>query len=599
MRAVRPLLARRVRPSLPRLESTLSSTTATAANSCAKPRPADTGIDIGHARPRTLISSSLPWASSIPKRRSLQPPEPPSLPRPSFHNLSSAGDQRPTTTIIGPWSQAARGAARLVTLAVAAGSILAFGCHGSAGRADRNAIDLTEPSPETDFAQSVDSTGTSGSVTTQTATATEPLLTLPNSDPTGAAERPIGEPTSRPAPARPAQAAGGDPDPRVATLRDPAADAGARVAAAKSLVGDEVLSANSAAQGTSTQVRAHTAEIQALLARNQPDRQTQLLLLREIASAPSAPAWMAKDLAALAKDPATAASSPVPTTEIQVQAVRGLGSVRTRESARALMALTSEPDPIGAAAFAALARLSGREDLGADRARWDTWFGQVEWLSEAQWRKCLVDSLAARADALSGGADAAIGRLLDLQRRRYQSIESMSERSTMLASLIRDELEPLQRLGFQLATQELANARALDPIVADAAASALQSELPEIRFVAASLLRLIATDTQAEAIAVALGAETDPAAAEAMLQCTAKFPLTRSIDPTLKWMENLNGSAGCGAAIEAAFALASVGHFAALERAAELRAILVRVDASKLSATQVDRRQQLLELLPQ
>lgn len=389
-------------------------------------------------------------------------------------------------------------------------------------------------------------------------------------------------------------------DRRVETLTDPAADAAARAAAAKSLIADEVTVANTAAQGggTPSAVRSHMRDLQPILQPDYANQQAQLILLREITAAPSAPAWLAKPLAALPSHREDEGSnSAVPQGEIQIEAVRALGSVRTREAAKALLELTSNEDAPVAEAFAALARLSGRDDLGMDRARWDAWFGQIEWLSEAQWRKALVDSLAARADGLAIAADTATSRLLEFQRRRYQSTESMTDRSALLAGMMRDDLEPIQRLGFQLATQELANARPLDASVADAAAIGLQSTLPDLRVAAASLLRLIGSESQAALVAAALARETDPSAAEVLLQCAARFPLADSLAPTQRWLERFNGSPACGAAVESAFAHVNAGHAAAPATAASLRESLQRTDVSKLSESQAARYRELLARL--
>lgn len=325
-----------------------------------------------------------------------------------------------------------------------------------------------------------------------------------------------------------------------------------------------------------------------------PPVPAQLVLMRAIADMPTAPGPLAKPLATIAAARDHASDSPM---DLRLAAVRALSSVRTRESARALFDLTASTEPIRTAALSALARLSGRADLGEDRARWERWLGGVEWTTEAEWRRVLAEGLAARADALSARSESALAKLVEVLSRRYAATEAAAERSSQLASMLRDDLDAVKRLGFSLATTELANARPLEPVVAEAAIGCLADDESDIRAAAADLLRLIAQPEQAEAIARAVMVETDPAAAARLLACVARFPREEVIQPAVRWLAH--GALTEGPAIDALLALQRAELLSNVEATERIVEMLLRIDptTSALSPRQIENRESLLEAL--
>lgn len=316
------------------------------------------------------------------------------------------------------------------------------------------------------------------------------------------------------------------------------------------------------------------------------------ILLRAIYETPAALPVFDRPIVPIARAEGAAADAPA---EIRVSAVRALGSIRTRLSARTLIDVAANPEPIGPAAIQSLVRLSGRADLGAERSRWEVWFGQVEWSTEAEWRRVLIEGLAARADGLASKSDVAVNKLVDVLARRYAAAESSSDRSAQLVSMLRDELVAVKRLGFTLAMSELANARTLDRSVADAAIVCLQDGDTDVRVSAADLLRLIATDDHAEPLVTALLVETDPPAASRLLACAARFPRPEILQPSLRWLAH--GPITEGAAIDALLALHRAGLIPTGEAVDRVAEMLGRIDADSpgLSPRQRENRQTLLE----
>lgn len=328
--------------------------------------------------------------------------------------------------------------------------------------------------------------------------------------------------------------------------------------------------------------------------------------LRAIAAMPVAPAYLLEPVAQIASSGYTASRSADPSTlgpraeapvELRLEALRALSSIRTRASARALFDLSAQPDPIGGSALSALARLSGRSDLGMDRSRWEQWLGGLEWVTEAQWRLALVEGLAERSDVLTARTDAAMAKLLDVLTRRYAATEVPADRSAQLSLLLADELPAVKRLGFSLAMSELANARPLEPIVGEAALRCLTDPLPDVRVAAADLLRLIATPEQARQIASALISETDPPAASKLLSCVARFPSADLIQPALRWLAH--GPVTEGAAIDALSRMQRDGLIETGELSERVAEVLARIDPGSpgLSPAQVENRRLLLEAL--
>lgn len=264
------------------------------------------------------------------------------------------------------------------------------------------------------------------------------------------------------------------------------------------------------------------------------DNAAPIAVLREIAAMPSPPAWALPAVGALVSDARLS-------DDLRVEAINALSAFRVPEAVRVLLDAARDgggrrPE-VRDAAFAGLIRLSGHAEFGTDLNRWQTWFGQVQWLSEAEWRRDLVEALGARADALGRQRDQFAARLTDALRLEYLGLDSQADRSRRLVELFRDPQPEVRLLGLTLAQQEIANARQLDPSVGEAAAALLLDPSAAIRKRAAEVVSIVVPADQAPTIVDALRRETDPEIAAVLLKTVARWP-AESLTPILvNWLE--------------------------------------------------------------
>lgn len=325
--------------------------------------------------------------------------------------------------------------------------------------------------------------------------------------------------------------------PDVAILADPAAEPAQRAAAASRVL-------------ASTDPQSRLAAVGLLEPGGMAD--AQRLLLERASELSNAPAWLVGPCRGLIE----AAGSPGP---VRLAAVNALGSVRTRDSIRVLLALldAGERPELREPAARALLRLTGRSELGSDARRWREWFATVEWLPDAEWRAVLAQGLAEAADRAARERDRSVALLVDALRANFQDSESPEQRSAMLARFLQHELGAVRRLGLQLARQEVANARSLDSNVVRAAEALLADPGRDFRRSAAELLAILPRLDSADAVANALIREEDPEVAAPLLRAAARNPTPAIAASVMRWVE---GPELCrGPALNAAAALYADG----------------------------------------
>ncbi|MBC7834296.1 MAG: HEAT repeat domain-containing protein [Phycisphaerales bacterium] len=277
---------------------------------------------------------------------------------------------------------------------------------------------------------------------------------------------------------------------------------------------------------------------------------TQLIALEGVAQFAAAPEWVLPLLQKLA------ASDD---TDRRIAAIAAMGSVRTRESVAALIALAgADSEPVRQGALASLTRLTGRAEPGGNVLAWRTWFDAVQWLPEAEWRSVLAEGVAGRADRLSRQRDQAVARLVELTRKAYLEVPAEG-RETMMRALLADELEALRRLGLDLARRELANARSLGPAIALAALKLLADPIASVRLDAAEIVHSLAPADIEQAVTTAILLEREPAVASALLRILSRSPSATVRPVVLHWLA-LPGPAQ-PAAMAAAAAMLEQGLF--------------------------------------
>ena len=249
--------------------------------------------------------------------------------------------------------------------------------------------------------------------------------------------------------------------------------------------------------------------------------------------------------------------------------LRAASSVRTREAAALLLEFTdaAQPPEIRTAAFDALARLSGRGDLNTSPERWREWLEWVRPMSDARWEAELVSGLARRGDTLAAEVRSASGRVLDALRRLYLATPP-AERSGLLTAMLSDESTDTRALGFELASRELSASRRLDDSVGEVAMELLAHPDPGVRASAAALVNRLNPPQGEARVLEALGRETEPGPASAMILAAARRPSADGVDAVFRWLDK-RGPA-FGAAVDATWALLRGGHLTRPDDAARV-----------------------------
>lgn len=323
-------------------------------------------------------------------------------------------------------------------------------------------------------------------------------------------------------------------------LVDPQVPAAAREAAANRLV--------------TTDDRRTLAIVEDAFRSETPDRPSQRAALLAAAARVAEPTPALFPVIAAYLDAAPADQAPA--------AIEALGSFRIGPSVELLLARAApdRPSPERIAAFRALARLTGRDELGESLARWSAWYDRNRGQDEAHWQSTIAAGLAARADRLNADRTDAVARLGDAVRRLYLAIgqaPAPAEQARLLAALLTDSREELRSLGFDILSRELSSARPIDPVVEATIVSLLADPSPAVRSRAAMLIRQVSPVGTVDAVARALAVEENPEAAQALLLAAARWPSEPVREPALRWL--VSGPQARAGAVQTLLALARSG----------------------------------------
>lgn len=258
----------------------------------------------------------------------------------------------------------------------------------------------------------------------------------------------------------------------------------------------------------------------------EPDGLAVRALFAAIARTPSPPPGLYAPTVSVAQD----SDSP-----LSQDAIRALGSFRTREAAAVLVAILSAPETGDRQRLAgqSLVALSGREDIAP--GGWSGWLSEAVALSEREWQAKLIAAHVRRADRLASESRLAERQLAEAWSRIHL-LTPAEQRSAVLVQLLQSPISSLRTLGFDLVNREIGESRQLEPSVAAAAITLLDSPEALVRARAAQLLnRLAAPEAEAPVLA-ALARETDPRAADALLLAVSRWASPAAVAPTLKWL---------------------------------------------------------------
>lgn len=255
--------------------------------------------------------------------------------------------------------------------------------------------------------------------------------------------------------------------------------------------------------------------------------------------------------------------------------IKTLGYLRRRDAAGALILLVGvdQPEVVRAEVFAALAALSGIEEIGRDAVRWRLWWKQRQDLSDEQWYATLAKDLAQRGDELAGQVKRIEERLTEVRRQLHRA-SPQSERTALLIDFLKDPSESTRLLAVELCVQRVIDAQAIEPELRDALLVRLEDPSAAVRRRAAKLLHDLSDEAAAGVAAenFVSGREQDRQVLGTYLLMLARRPQPRVVERALELLPDpvLGGQAA--GVLAAAIDTGMVGAEQKVDAAARARA---------------------------
>lgn len=229
------------------------------------------------------------------------------------------------------------------------------------------------------------------------------------------------------------------------------------------------------------------------------------------------------------------ASDPSAHLHTRLIATAALGYERTQTAAGLLMPLieASQAPPVRAAAFVALARLTGMDDHGTDRDRWLMWWSQAKAMPAADWQKHLLANFAKRSETLARQRALLQERLITAMRQRYRAV-AREEREGVLIGMLSDPLDAVRELSLDL-IREIVNTEQVGSTLTAALLTRLDDTSPIVRAGATLLLRDLKNADAADIVARRLAEEleTDRTVLRAYLLTMKRQPRLAAIGPSI------------------------------------------------------------------
>lgn len=227
-----------------------------------------------------------------------------------------------------------------------------------------------------------------------------------------------------------------------------------------------------------------------------------------------------------------ATSTTLPSRE-RGRAIAALGQQRTADVTETLVKLTgvTQPADVQSAAYAALATLTGIDRFGEDRRAWAEWWDQARHMDQNAWQRQLVMNFA-RKFASGRATDQQLeDKLREAVRALYQA-SSPEDQAGVLAYMLNDSVVATRSLALDLAQRRLVQGVVFDEPLREAVRKRLDDDSPEIRRLAALVLRDLADETAADIVSQKLvnHEENVNSVLEAYLQLLARLPRKNATD---------------------------------------------------------------------
>ncbi len=243
--------------------------------------------------------------------------------------------------------------------------------------------------------------------------------------------------------------------------------------------------------------------------------------------------------------------------EARRAAILALAVQRTKANAATLIAImrSGPPEPVAAAVFESLARLTGIREYGDDRDRWLAWWRRIQHATEAHWYASLIEHHARRNAELADSATRLERQLLSARRQLFWATPA-PQRQALLARLLEDEMEATRRLALELAGQLLLTPGLIGSELREALVASLADDhSAAVRRGAAELLADLVDADAAQIVAERLnnGSEADPAVRASYLLLLERVPVAEAIEPIIELLEDQVARDRAAAALVRAF----------------------------------------------
>jgi hypothetical protein len=258
-----------------------------------------------------------------------------------------------------------------------------------------------------------------------------------------------------------------------------------------------------------------------------------------------------RDKALLDRLMQTALDEGLPTRE-RSRAIAALGPWRLQGVAEHLVELTApaQPEAVQAAAYEALAVLTGIQRFGADRGAWNVWWESAQRLSTVEWYKQLVENLAYEASVRQATDQQLAQKLREAERALYQA-SSPSDQAGVLVYMLDNPLTATRLLALDLAQARLVQGSEFDDALREALRARLDDASAEVRWRSAEVLRDLADAKAADKVAEKLvrGEEQVNRVLAAYLQVIAQTPRKRATDAVYDLLDEPGLKADAAAAL--------------------------------------------------
>ncbi len=228
---------------------------------------------------------------------------------------------------------------------------------------------------------------------------------------------------------------------------------------------------------------------------------------------------------------------------------RALEAAGGRDALRALVTLmnaSAERPALRAQTAASLEKLTGVNCDPAEPAAWLEWWGQTEWLPEAEWQTALATTYRERWLAAADDRNVYAARTESLYRRLYSELPPEA-RTALLGEILALPGRSMRLLGLELIERSLLNGRPVDASLAGATAEALADHDPRARRLAARSLARFAPGVSRDAALAALRREKDNETAAAIMDLLAAGAPDETVaERCAPWLET--SGAACDAA---------------------------------------------------